>query len=122
MNDKFHKLTKNLVQSVTCRNAVRLTRTTVIGIVALAVCFLGRPAMASLDNPVTRPLVVVEGHLTIVVAPATGAYEFNDWGWATHTGLFPSTGSGVVNLATREFISGSSALLPPSRPTPARPT
>jgi hypothetical protein len=88
-------------------NAGRPTRTTLIGIITLAACLLVRPAVASLDNPVTRPLIVVEGHLTIVVHPATGAYEFTDWGWATHTGLFTNSGSGVLNLATGEFLSGS---------------
>ncbi|HWW02076.1 MAG TPA: hypothetical protein VNZ64_20415 [Candidatus Acidoferrum sp.] len=88
-------------------NLRRLTRPTVIGITALALCGLVRPAGASLDNPITRPLIVVEGHLTIVVNPLTGAYHFTDWGWATHTGLFTNSGSGVVNLGTGEFVSGT---------------
>jgi len=45
--------------------------------------------------------------LTIVVEPLTGSYHFTDWGWATHTGLFTNSGSGVVNLATGEFVSGT---------------
>ena len=92
-------------------NAGRLTRTAVIGLVAVAVCLLALPAMASLDNPVTRPLKVLEGHLTIVVDPVTGAYEFTDWGWATHTGRFTNSGSGVLNLLTGEFLSGSGRVL-----------
>jgi hypothetical protein len=92
-------------------NTGRLTRTTVMGLVALAVCLLARPTLASLDNPVTRPLKVLEGHLTIVVDPLTGAYEFSDWGWATHTGRFTNSGSGVVNLTTGEFISGAGVVI-----------
>ena len=111
MNNKLAQAQGEICEPLTGKersiNAGRLTRTTVIGIVALAVCFLVRPAVASLDNPVTRPLIVVEGHLTIVVNPATGAYEFADWGWATHTGLFTNSGSGVLNLATGQFLSGT---------------
>src|SRR3954467_5706579 len=92
-------------------NIVRLTRTVTSAIITLAVCLLARPAMASLDNPVTRPLKVEEGHLTIVVDPVTGAYHFTDWGSATHTGRFTNTGSGVVNLATGEFLSGTGVVV-----------
>lgn len=92
-------------------NARRLTRTTAIGVTALAVCLMARFAVASLDNPVTRPLKVAEGHLTIVIDPVTGDYQFTDWGWATHTGLFSNSGSGVLNLATGEFISGTGVVV-----------
>jgi hypothetical protein len=92
-------------------NAEKLTRTTVIGLFALAVCLLAQPAKASLDNPVTRPLKVLEGHLSIDVDPLTGAYEFTDWGWASHTGLFTNSGSGTVNLLSGEFISGAGVVI-----------
>jgi hypothetical protein len=92
-------------------NTGRLTRMTIIGIFALAGGFLVRPAVASLDNPVTRPLIVVEGHLTITIEVATGAYQFTDWGWATHTGLFTNSGSGMLNLATGEFLSGTGVVV-----------
>jgi len=92
-------------------NAEKLTRTTVIGLFALALCLLAQPAKASLDNPVTRPLKVLEGHLTITVDPLTGDYEFTDWGWATHTGRFTNSGSGVVNLATGEFVAGTGVVI-----------
>jgi len=88
-------------------NAMRLTRTTTIGFLALAGCLLAQPTVASLENPVTRPVKVVEGHLTITVDPPSGAYHFTDWGWATHTGLFTNSGSGVLSLAAGEFLSGT---------------
>jgi hypothetical protein len=87
-------------------NIVRLTRT-----VAGAIVIVAFTGMASVGNAVTRPLKVLEGHLTIVVDPVTGAYHFTDWGFATHTGRFTNTGSGVVNLATGEFLSGSGVVL-----------
>ncbi len=86
-------------------NTTKVTRTTVIGLAALAGCLLAWPQSARADDP-TRPLIVVAGHLTITVNPLTGDYTFTDWGWATHTGLFSNSGSGVVNLGTGEFISG----------------
>jgi hypothetical protein len=92
-------------------NAGRLVRTSFMSIVIVAVCLLVRPAAASLDNPVTRPFSVIEGHLTIVVNPVTGAYHFTDWGWATHTGLYTNSGSGVLDLATGEFLSGSGVVI-----------
>ena len=88
-------------------NANKLTRTTVISLLALAGCLLAQPAVASLKNPVTRPVKIIEGHLTITVDPLTGVYHFTDWGLATHTGLFSNTGSGILNLATGEFLSGT---------------
>lgn len=88
-------------------NAWKLTQTTTIGLLALAGCLLAQPTGASPQNPVARPVKVIEGHLTITVDPATGAYEFTDWGWATHTGLFSNSGAGILNLATGEFLSGT---------------
>jgi hypothetical protein len=89
----------------------RLARTTVIGIVVLVVCLLAWPAVGSLDNPVTRPFKIIEGHLTLIVDPATGDYQFTDWGWATAIGLYTNSGSGVLDLATGEFISGSGVVV-----------
>ena len=88
-------------------NAWKLTQTTVTGLLAVAWCLLGQPSAASPKNPVTRPVKVIEGHLTITVNPETGAYERTDWGWATHTGLFSNSGAGILNLATGEFLSGT---------------
>ncbi len=89
-------------------------RTSVIGTLALATCLLGQPARASLSDPVTRPVLIIEGHLTITVDPVTGAYTFTDWGWATHTGLYSNSGSsgpGGLDLVTGEFISGSGVVI-----------
>ena len=88
-------------------NAQTFTRTPVIGLLAVASFLLAQPTVASLENPITRPVKVIEGHLTITVDPDTGAYEFTDWGWATHTGLFTNSGSGVLNLLTGEFRAGT---------------
>jgi hypothetical protein len=83
---------------------------TVIGLVALAVCLLVRPVAASTANPVTRPVIVIEGHMTLVVNSA-GAYQFTDWGWATHTGLYSNSGSGIIDLATGQFVSGTGVVV-----------
>jgi hypothetical protein len=91
-------------------NTRRLTATTAIAIVALAACLLVRPAAASLDNPVTRPVKVIEGHLMIVIDPQTGEYQFTDWAWATHVGLALNSGAGVLDLSTGQFISGSGVI------------
>jgi hypothetical protein len=91
--------------------AKRLIRTGVVGVLALSACLLARPAMASLDNPVTRPFHILEGHVTIVVNPATGDYQFTDWGWATQIGLYSNSGAGILDLATGEFLSGSGVVI-----------
>jgi hypothetical protein len=94
-------------------NAGRLTRTTIAGIVALAIYFLAQPVVANPANPVTRPLKIVEGHLTITVYP-TGAYEFTDWGWATLIGKYSNSGSagpGGLDLETGEFVAGSGVVV-----------
>jgi hypothetical protein len=83
----------------------------VTGIVALVVCLSARPTSASVGNPVTRPLTIVEGHLTLIVDPATGDYHFTDWGLATLIGLYTNSGTGVLNLATGEFLSGSGVVV-----------
>ena len=77
---------------------------------ALAVCFSSPTALAGANKAVTRPLNVIEGHLTITVDPATGAYHFTDWGWASEIGQYINTGSagpGGLDLVTGEFLSGS---------------
>src|SRR6185369_17076653 len=87
-------------------NTERLTRMSVIALIALAVCLLALPVAASTPNPVTRPVIVVEGHMTLVV-DASGGYQFTDWGWASHTGLYSNSGSGIIDLATGQFVSGT---------------
>jgi hypothetical protein len=72
---------------------------------------LWQPASASVDNPVTRPLKIVEGHLTLVVDPATGDYLFTDWGGGALIGKYAKEGSGVLDLATGEFLSGSGVVV-----------
>ena len=87
--------------------SARFARKIVFGLAALAVCLLTAPAVASANHPVTRPLNIIEGHLLLVVDPVTGAFDFTDWGWATEIGKYTNSGSGYLDLATGEFISGS---------------
>jgi hypothetical protein len=88
----------------------KLTRTTVFGLVGLAVCLLAWPVAASAAKPVTRPVIVIEGHMTLVV-DSTGAYHFTDRGWASHTGLYSNSGSGIIDLATGQFVSGTGVVV-----------
>jgi len=67
--------------------------------------------LASLDNPVSRPVKVFEGHLIITVDPVTGDYEFTDSGTASHTGWYENTGVGVLNLATGQFLTGTGVII-----------
>jgi len=90
-------------------NAWKHTQMTV-GLIAVAICLLARPAIAG-ENRVTRPVRVIEGHMTITVDPVTGAFVFTDSVWATHTGLATNSGSGFVNLATGEFLSGTGVVV-----------
>lgn len=95
-------------------NSTKITRTTALGLMTLGLCLLGRPARADLGNAVTRPLLVVQGHLTITVQLATGAYTFTDWGWASEVGLFTNTGSGgagALDLAHGAFLAGSGVVV-----------
>lgn len=85
-------------------NSVRLTQITAITVLALAVCFQVGRATASLDNPVTRPLTV-EGNVTLVLNPSTGAGHFTDYGQATEVGLFSNAGSSQFNAAG-QVVSG----------------
>lgn len=87
-----------------------LTRTSLVAAVMLGGSLFVPCAMASLDNPVTRPVKVIEGHLTIVIDPQTGDYQFTDWAWAAHTGLATNSGAGVLNLSTGQFISGTGVI------------
>src|SRR5580765_2399886 len=103
-------MNSRIVRHENSMNTGRLTRTTAIAIVALAACLLVRPTMASLDNPVTRPVKVIEGHLTITIDPQTGDYQFTDWAWATHVGLALNMGAGVLDLSTGLFISGTGVI------------
>ena|SRR5689334_20668457 len=91
-------------------NTRKLTRTTLASII-MAACLTIQPAMASLNNPVTRPVKVVAGNLTITVDPLTGDYEFTDYGYATHVGLVTNSGTGVLNLATGQFLSGTGVIV-----------
>ncbi len=94
-------------------NAGKLRRTAAVGLMAVALCLLARPVLADLADPVTRPLLVVEGHLTITVELATGAYTFTDWGWASEVGLFTNSGSGGPGAlnAAGQFVSGSGVVI-----------
>ena len=88
-----------------------LTRTALIATIMMAAWLPIQPAMASLDNPVTRPVKVVGGNLTITVDPLTGDYEFTDYGYATHVGLVTNSGAGVLNLATGQFLAGTGVIV-----------
>jgi hypothetical protein len=85
----------------------RIASSTAFGLVTMLLFLLLRPAVALADNPVTRPIKIVHGHLTLVVDPETGDYQFTDWGWATLIGKYTNEGSGVLDLATGQFLSGS---------------
>ena len=91
--------------------AAILTRTALIATIMMAAWLPIQPAMASVDNPVTRPVKVVAGNLTITVDPLTGDYEFTDYGFATHVGLVTNSGAGVLNLATGQFLSGTGVIV-----------
>jgi hypothetical protein len=99
MNNKLDNLTKILKP------------TPVLGTIALALCFLVQPAVASPGNPVPRPVKVIEGHLTITINPQTGAYQFTDWAWASHVGLSTNSGAGFLDLPTGTFISGTGVVI-----------
>src|ERR1044071_9250417 len=88
----------------------KLTRSSITQTIALA-SLLALPAGAGPAGAIPRPLRVVEGHLNITVNSTTGAYVFTDWGGPSHTGLFSNTGTGVVNLATGQFLSGTGVVV-----------
>jgi hypothetical protein len=84
--------------------------TNLTSLIILAASLLVRPALASPGNPVTRPVKVIEGHLTITIDPQTGNYHFTDSAWATHVGLAPNTGAGMLDLSTGLFVSGTGVI------------
>ena len=101
-----------LIQNGPVTATKRLTRATASGLAFLALALPLLPIVATAGPAVTRPLLVVEGHLTITVELATGAYEFTDWGWASEVGLFSNTGSGGPGaLVGGEFLSGSGTVI-----------
>jgi hypothetical protein len=93
------------------RTKGKLTRATAIGLLALSVCSLAWPIAASTSNPVTRPVIVIGGHMTLVVDPQTGDYHFTDWGLATHTGRYSNSGSGIIDLTTGQFLTGTGVVV-----------
>jgi len=66
--------------------------------------------MASTQNPVSRPVKVIEGHLTITIDQA-GNYVFTDWAWASHTGLATNSGAGALDMASGQFVSGTGVVI-----------
>ena len=98
MNNKLNEVIKS---------TRTITHNALITAFILAACLVVRPAAASLKNPVTRPVKVIEGHLTITIDPQTGEYEFTDWAWATHVGLAPNFGAGFLDLESGLFLSGT---------------
>jgi hypothetical protein len=99
MNNKFNNVTKILKATI------------ILGIIALGLCFHAQPTMASPGNPVTRPVKVIEGHLTITIDPQTGAYQFTARDWASHVGLSANSGAGFLDLSTGQFISGTGTVI-----------
>jgi hypothetical protein len=76
-----------------------------IMLVTVAVCALVLPALASLKNPITRP-VKGNGHITTVVNWATGEAKFTQWGQVTHLGSWTDTGEGILSADFSYFVSG----------------
>jgi hypothetical protein len=71
-------------------------------VLAFALCGLLLPATASVKNPVERPCKM-RGNITMVVNvvnPTNAHFDVEDWGEATHLGLYTSEGEGFANLAT----------------------
>ena len=91
-------------------NGLKLTGTSKSAMISAAALLLAIPGFGQPGNAVPRPLKVLEAHLTITV-DEDGNYEFTDEGLASHTGRFSNTGSGVVNLATGEFLSGTGTVI-----------
>lgn len=76
-------------------------------VLALTLCGLLAPTMASVENPVERPQKVW-GNLTATVTEVDWAnlvlyYEVIDIGHATHIGRYVNVGAGIVDLLT--FLS-----------------
>ncbi|HEX7859502.1 MAG TPA: hypothetical protein VF773_04200 [Verrucomicrobiae bacterium] len=91
------------------RNLVR--RAFAFALVA-AICVLTTPVTTGQQNP-TRPIKVTNSHGTILITvdPLTGDYELIDSGVASHLGRFTNSGSGVLNLETGIFLSGTGVLV-----------
>jgi hypothetical protein len=101
------------------------------GLITLAVCALALPMMASLKNPVERPLKA-GGAVIAIVNAVTGEFVIDETsgssvGLSTHTGLFTATGSGnawtgdwglTVTAANGDQLSGRSV---PGAPVPGVP-
>ena len=90
-------------------NVKRLIKLSAIGIASLAVCALVLPALASLDNPVTRP-VKVWGNMTVVFNPMTGLGQCTDWGESTAGGRYSNAGWCALN-AEGKFVAGEGVVV-----------
>jgi hypothetical protein len=78
------------------------------GLATLSVCALALPVIASLKNPVERPLKASGTVIAIVVDAATGDFVLDESsgssvGVSTHTGAFYLKGSG--NAWTGEWVA-----------------
>ncbi len=71
---------------------------------AIAVCAIALPVLASIKNPVTRPLKI-QGNCTLVVELLSGEYKLTEWGEVSHGGRYSNTGSGL--MVDGIMISGS---------------
>jgi hypothetical protein len=89
---------------------LKTTGTSKSAMVSAAAFLLAMPGFGQPGNAVPRPLKVLEAHMTITVDPE-GNYDFADEGLANHTGRFSNTGSGVVDLVTGEFLSGTGTVI-----------
>ncbi len=85
-------------------------------LVVIAACAIALPLLASIKNPVTRPLRI-QGHCTVVVDLSSGEYELTEWGEATHMGRYLNTGSGDMNVATGVLRSGHGTAVGPDGST-----
>ncbi len=75
-----------------------MTKKKLTPIIALAVCAIALAAVASVKNPVTRPIKGV-GYVTARVDLTTGTFlsgtpDTPNWGESTHTGRFSNEASG----------------------------
>lgn len=87
-----------------------------IVLVGLAVCALALSALASLKNPVTRPVKGI-GHITTVVDLATHQAEFIQWGQVTHMGRWTDSGEGILAENFDYFVSGHGTTVGPNGDT-----
>lgn len=100
------------VQSQFLTSAQHIIRRAFVFALVWAICVLTTPLSTGEENP-TRPIKVTNSHgtLLITVDPLTGDYEFTDSGVASHLGQFTNSGSGVLNLETGVFLSGTGVLV-----------